>query len=478
MTNRLPKPGTSLAELRPDLAAQWHPTRNDSRQPVEVTTGSSRKVWWKCPNGPDHEWSSKVSHRVSGAGCPCCAGRQVSVTNSVASIPELATQWHPTLNGDLRPEDVVAGTRRKLWWKCPAGPDHEWQATGDKRVRGSGCPFCAGARVSVTNSVASIPELATQWHPTLNGDLRPEDVVAGTPKKLWWKCPEAPDHEWCAFGYARVAGSGCPFCRGLAVSATNSLARFPEVVAQWHPTRNGDTRPENVIAGSHKTYWWKCSEGPDHEWRAVVEKRTQGSSCPFCLGQRASVTNSVASIPEMLAQWHPTRNGDLRPEDVVAGTHQKLWWKCSKGPEHEWQAIGQSRKKGAGCPFCVIPGGYKTYRPGSVYLLSGDEWGKVGISNVLPGRLAKHEMGRVFGPLVLAAEFHDGTQPVRVERSLCDFIAERSSDRAPVSVDGYTESFPAWMLPEVEVEMRRLLDELPVSDWTLIDHPPPERPGP
>jgi hypothetical protein len=57
--------------------------------------------------------------------------------------PELAAEWHPAKNGDLTPFDVVAGTRRKLWWICSANPEHEWEATGDNRVRaGSGCPSC------------------------------------------------------------------------------------------------------------------------------------------------------------------------------------------------------------------------------------------------------------------------------------------------------------------------------------------------
>ena len=37
-----------------------------------------------------------------------------------------------------------------------------------------------------------------------------------------------------------TAGRGCPFCRGLKVSATNSLASLhAEIAAQWHPAMNG-----------------------------------------------------------------------------------------------------------------------------------------------------------------------------------------------------------------------------------------------
>ncbi len=215
------------------------------------------------------------------------------MTNSLASqYPELAAQWHPTKNGELTPDQVVATTHKKLWWKCPEGPDHEWLTTGASRVAGTGCPACAGQQVSVTNSLASqYPDLAAQWHPTKNGDLTPDQVVAGSHKKYWWKCPEGQDHEWLTTGGSRVAGNGCPACAGYQLSVTNSLAtQYPELAVQWHPTKNGDLTPDQVVAGSHKKYWWKCPEGPDHEWQAIGKDRVRGRGCPFC-GQGWTIEN-------------------------------------------------------------------------------------------------------------------------------------------------------------------------------------------
>ncbi|MGP0111152.1 MAG: zinc-ribbon domain-containing protein [Acidimicrobiales bacterium] len=344
----------NLAVTHPDLAAQWHPTKNGDLTPADVVAGTHTRLWWKCPKGPDHEWQAPGNNRINGSGCPACAGRQVSVTNSLANYPELAAQFHPTKNGDLTPADVVAGTNRRLWWKCPQGPDHEWEATGGNRVSGSGCPACAGRQVSVTNSLANYPELAAQFNPTKNGDLTPADVVAGTNRRLWWKCPEGPDHEWEATGGNRVSGSGCPFCAGFQVSVTNSLANFPELAAQFHPTKNGDLTPAHVTAGTHTRLWWKCPEGPDHEWVATGNGRVgRRRGCPYCAGYQVSVTNTLANFPELAAQFHPTKNGDLNPSDVVAGTVKKLWWKCPKGPDHEWQTTGNRRVYRSGCPFCA-----------------------------------------------------------------------------------------------------------------------------
>ena len=40
----------SLAACNPDVAAEWHPSRND-RTPVQVTARSGERVWWLCPRG-------------------------------------------------------------------------------------------------------------------------------------------------------------------------------------------------------------------------------------------------------------------------------------------------------------------------------------------------------------------------------------------------------------------------------------------
>jgi ABC-type transport system substrate-binding protein len=61
----------------------------------------------------------------------------------------------------------------------------------------------------------SHPAIAAEWHPTKNGSLTPDQIVAGSHKKAWWKCPIGPDHEWWAYCYTRTSGrGGCPYCAG------------------------------------------------------------------------------------------------------------------------------------------------------------------------------------------------------------------------------------------------------------------------
>lgn len=341
---------------REELLRQWDTERNGEATPSTVSYGSRRKSWWKCDKG--HRWQTAVYTRTGGnAGCPYCAGKRVlSGDNSLAvNYPELARQWHPTRNGDLRPESIAPGTHRKVWWRCEKG--HEWQAVVKSRVSGCGCPICTNRKLvpGENDLAATHPELARQWHPTKNGSLTPDQVGAGSRKRVWWVCDGG--HEWQAGISARSSnGSGCPVCSGKTViPGENDLAsHFPAVAAQWHPDKNAPVTPKQVSAFSNQRVWWRCELG--HEWQAVVAARTtQNADCPYCTGRKVLAGfNDLATLEPMIAaQWHPTLNGALTPELVTVGSHKKVWWQCREG--HVWKAVVYSRTgpKKCGCPVCA-----------------------------------------------------------------------------------------------------------------------------
>ena len=105
--------------MNPELAKEWHPTKNGDLNPEKVGPGSNKKVWWKCEKGGDHEWKTSVVHRTNGTGCPVCANKKIVVSNSLTTLnPELAKEWHSTQNGGLTTDEVGTGSNNKVWWKC------------------------------------------------------------------------------------------------------------------------------------------------------------------------------------------------------------------------------------------------------------------------------------------------------------------------------------------------------------------------
>jgi predicted secreted protein len=276
--------------------------------------------------------------------------------STLASFPQLVAQLDRRKNGAIAPDAISRSSHLRLWWRCPEGPDHLWEAPVHRRTTGHGCPFCANLRVSVTNSLSAVaPEIARQWHPTKNGELTPHDVVFGSARAVWWRCPDDPAHAWRVPVVARTRmGRSCPHCTGWHEGRVHGrVVSDRRLAAEWHPVRNGDLTPRDVTLGSGRLVWWKCRKGPDHEWESPVGDRLK-NGCPFCANMRVSLTNSVAAVaPAIAAEWHPTKNGKLTPHDVIAGSPRRVWWKCPKGPDHEWSANVANRRSGNGCPFCA-----------------------------------------------------------------------------------------------------------------------------
>ncbi len=54
-----------MATLYPELAKQWHPTKNKDLTPYDVTPGSHKKVWWQDYRG--YEWEAIIRSRVISA---------------------------------------------------------------------------------------------------------------------------------------------------------------------------------------------------------------------------------------------------------------------------------------------------------------------------------------------------------------------------------------------------------------------------
>jgi very-short-patch-repair endonuclease len=293
----------------PSIAAEWHPTRNGALTPDMVSAGMTKKVWWLCPTtcpaGCPHEWTAFIGNRCKGGyGCPFCSPltKRVCVHTSILGThPEIAATWHPTKNGERRPDQYSYGSEQKAWWlcpnTCPEGCPHEWSADISKRIlRGinAGCPFCASNHKQTcvhTSIVTTHPHIVAQWHPTKNGSLKPEQCMKSSWNVVWWVCPNTCDygcvHEWQARLSDRTrCDTGCPYCCAFKqkICKHQSIAyTHPEIAADWHPTKNGDLKPEMFPAGSEKRIWWKCSRNVTHEWYVSVGNRCSNKSdCPQC----------------------------------------------------------------------------------------------------------------------------------------------------------------------------------------------------
>lgn len=211
---RVVKGINDLATTNPELIPEWDFEQN-AISPYEITSGTHRKVWWKCPKG--HSWMTNVYVRAKmKCGCPICNHQIVDPEskNSFADLyPELLEEWDYEKN-TRDPFIILPSSNLIFWWKCKKC-GHEWQTSIDHRTRrNSGCPLCAHQVLikGVNDLETQFPEVAKEWNYEKN-ILKPSEVSGGTNKKYWWKC-QVCGYEWeCVVASRTKRNSKCPICR-------------------------------------------------------------------------------------------------------------------------------------------------------------------------------------------------------------------------------------------------------------------------
>ena len=237
--------------------------------------------------------------------------------------------------------------------------------TGYRKPVGSG-----GRGVRRADSLAALrPELVRSLHPELNGHLDPYRIGVRSGRKLWWRCG-ACGHVWSAAPHERSSGGGCPRCAQLKRNAFNlrvrperSLAaKRPDLVAELHPSLNGELDSGALGAGSGQSVWWRCRLC-GHEWRAAVSDRARGRGCPRCARRRVADASSrrnrqvppdrslALKRPDLARELHPTLNGDLDPLSLAAHSNQVVWWLCP-ACRNQWQRAPYARRAAGRCTHC------------------------------------------------------------------------------------------------------------------------------
>lgn len=288
----------------PDIAKEWHPSKNRGLLPRMVAAGTQKKVWWLCSKG--HEYQTAVWSKTGNAkvGCPICSNKKVvaGINDLETKNPEMLSLWDYEKN-DILPSQLTPTSNRKVWWRCERG--HEWIDNPYTVLKNQKpCPICGRRKLlKGFNDFETLePELMKEWNYEKN-DILPSDFVVGKAIHVWWKCCTC-GNEWKANVQNRRTGfkNSCPRCADAQRSisrrkyiANSGMAledRFPKVAEEWHPTKNKDLSfdASNVGGTVQIKVWWQCKEC-GYEWQAQIAARTRAKTgCPMCyrkkLGKR------------------------------------------------------------------------------------------------------------------------------------------------------------------------------------------------
>ncbi len=407
-----------------ELIKEYDFDKNQSVFLNDITTGSSKKIWWKCLEC-GNEWEASPKSRTrGGTGCPKCGLKKIginhnkSILNKRGSLydnrPDLVDEWDIEKNLPLTPKDVTIGSGKTVWWKCKKG--HEWQARVCNRTGGSGCIYCTGQKaIKGENDIETThPEILDSWDYEKNADINPSDFMAGSNRKVWWKCPLG--HTWKASVSKRTNGTGCPHCyfeygtsfpeqailyylskvttvesrkkiegQEIDIFLPDYKVGFEYDGSYYHEnekSRLKEKKKNEIIKNNNiKLYHIKesnknlidkennviyCIIDRDYIYLEHVIKCIQGLLNITIDGvniqkDQINIYNQYVKIikdnnftiyyPELLDEWDYERNDGLLPESLSVGSNKKVWWKCKKCGSSFTTSIGRKIEY-INCPYC------------------------------------------------------------------------------------------------------------------------------
>lgn len=173
--------------------------------PFDVTglyyRDSKRKFAWVCSDC-GLRWRQSLLNRIKRKVKEKCNHAQSKVEEFggiLTTHPEIADQWHPTLNEVPTPAEVHWKSSSTAWWTYPCGHVRE-AIVANRTKRGDGCgdvecrSRSAGearrlSHLTAKGSLAEThPNWSSAWHPSKNLPLTPSEVTAYTNDKYWWLC--------------------------------------------------------------------------------------------------------------------------------------------------------------------------------------------------------------------------------------------------------------------------------------------------
>ncbi|MBR3640662.1 MAG: hypothetical protein IKN53_01365 [Oscillibacter sp.] len=210
----------------------------------------------------------------------------------------------------------------------------------------------------VNDLVTLYPEIAKEWDYSRNVGA-PQDYTYKSMYKANWKCSIC-GREWNARIRDRVKSKYdlCPNCIALKrgeMRHERELQRRghitdPVLLKEWDYEKN-EKGPEEYTPKSNESVFWICSKCSYH-YKTQISDRAIGRGCACCANKVIvpGINDLATTHPKLAAEWHPTKNGELKPTAVSYGMAKKVWWLCPEG--HEYQATLLHRSSGTNCPIC------------------------------------------------------------------------------------------------------------------------------
>ncbi len=341
-----------LKTTNPDLASEWHPTKNiglvdkygnDISTPDKVRAGANKKAWWlgKC----GHEWKAFINNRNRGANCPICNKELFTSFSEQALFYYIKNCFNDAINSDME----AIGTELDIYipsiHTAIEYDSYIWHKDIKKidvdKKRNEKCKQAGITLIRIREpKLVAFNDCVCFYRDDYNSsnslDKVIYEVLSYIDKNIDWDIDTVRD-------------SAVIHSKYLKIPKKNSVADS-KYISEWNYDKNGNLNPKLISADSNMVFWWKCNTC-GYEWQSSPNTR-KIAGCSVCGHGTVKVGyNDLATKnPELAKEWNHNKNGDLKPEDVTYNSRKKVWWKCRLG--HEWETTVCERNRGSNCPYC------------------------------------------------------------------------------------------------------------------------------
>ena len=289
-----------METCNPALAAEWDFTKNAPLTPADVFPKSGRKYFWICPKG--HSYSATVLHRASGTNCPICnSGRQTSFAEQAVFyyiknlFPDAISRYKDIFNNGMELDIFIPS--KKLAIEYDGAFWHKEKNSERDRLK---------YRICQNNNIylIRIREAATQsqglsdesFYMDNLDDIKNLEILIQylldriDPETNMWTRTRMQFHSNIHVNLDRDSQEIRQYMTDVKDSLQTS---YPELSAQWHPTKNGTLKPSVFKCGSDYKAWWLCPVC-GHEWQASISHRVNGTGCPICYRKQNKINHPLA----------------------------------------------------------------------------------------------------------------------------------------------------------------------------------------
>ncbi|MDB2348665.1 zinc-ribbon domain-containing protein [Candidatus Poseidoniales archaeon] len=348
---------------RPDLLEEVHPTLNSDLKmygkpeaPGNLKINSNKKLFWLCKKC-NHVWKTSVSHRNNGTGCGHCRRGDLHSDgrNSMRNTrPEWVQEFHLTKNGSVTPDNVVAGTMKRIFWNCTSCA-YEWEIDGDSRNQfNTGCPKCAG---TLKRTQEEFEALFREIH---GGKYSLENAVyLNDSTKIEVVCPiHGP---WSTSPSSLLhQKTGCKRCAMKIAAASrigpyrkNSISDWIERFQNAHGEKYDYTELPADASSAREKVWINC---PDHgRFQQSLSDHASGNGCNQCgiMKRTEGLRTSKSEIISRCLSVHNERYSYPWEEIDYQNARQLMPIIC---PDHGTfhQTMINHMYSANGCPDCGV----------------------------------------------------------------------------------------------------------------------------